>query len=394
VSETTGPTEAGDGGAEGVECPYCHHTVPRLPFCVRCGTHLLSEGTSGGRGVHHAAAPHESFASIRIVSTLFPHLPRADMETFRVALAVGAAVLVVLGLAGLFGVGLVVAAVLVPLLCVLYVYDVDLYEDEPTRVWLFTALLGAALGVGMGIFIRAVGPGISIGPGGRFFASRVLFYGVLVPLVDGVLLLVGPMVLLRYRKFNDVLDGATFGVTSAVCLMGAQTLVLAVPLVREGLRPAGATAPWVYRLLELGVAQPLIAAGAGGAAAATMWLRYRAPVADRQRLRSWAHPIAGATVAAAALVGAAFIQLYVHGLLALVCLVALAAVAILMLRVIIHFGLLEEASEISIGPDVFCANCRQPTPHHTFCGWCGVALRALPKGRGTQEAEPQPGEHA
>ncbi|MBV8982281.1 MAG: hypothetical protein JO086_15370 [Acidimicrobiia bacterium] len=374
----------GAGGREttgDVECPTCHERVPSLPFCVRCGSHLLrAGGEPHSRRDHFAAAPSESVGSIRVISTLFPHLPRADMEGFRVALALGTAVVTALGLAGLFGVGVIAAAVLVPLLCALYMYDVDLYEGEPLPVWLFTALSGGVLGAAMGVLIRAIGPGISIGPGSGF-GSRVLFYGIVVPLADGVLLLVGPLVLLRHRLFNDVLDGTTFGVTSGVCLVGAQTIVLAVPLLAGGLRPAGAASAWVYRLLELGVALPLIAAGAGGGTAAALWLRFRSPRRDERRLRRWAHPVVAGGLGAAALVGASLIQLYVHGLLALVCLLVLAAVALLLLRLLIHFGLLQEASEIPIGPDIVCANCGHPTPRHTFCGWCGVALRALPKGR-------------
>jgi ribosomal protein L32 len=35
--------------------------------------------------------------------------------------------------------------------------------------------------------------------------------------------------------------------------------------------------------------------------------------------------------------------------------------------------------EIPIGDAIVCANCHHATLTHTFCGNCGVALRALPK---------------
>ena len=64
----------------------------------------------------------------------------------------------------------------------------------------------------------------------------------------------GPLVLLRYRRFNDVLDGATFGVTAAVAWTGAQAIVGSLALFASGLRPGGADAvPWVARILALGV---------------------------------------------------------------------------------------------------------------------------------------------
>jgi hypothetical protein len=66
-----------------------------------------------------------------------------------------------------------------------------------------------------------------------------------------------------------------------------------------------------------------------------------------------------------------------------------AAIALLWLRVVIHFGLLEEAREVEIGPSLRCPNCGQETPHHTFCGNCGISLAALPRrARPHVHAEP------
>ena len=67
----------------------------------------------------------------------------------------------------------------------------------------------------------------------------------------------GPLVLLQYKRFNDVLDGATFGVASGVAFVGAQTLVTALDLFDSGLRPVGEILPWITRLLVLGVAMPV-----------------------------------------------------------------------------------------------------------------------------------------
>ena len=94
----------------------------------------------------------------------------------------------------------------------------------------------------------------------------------------------GPLVLLQYKRFNDVLDGATFGVASGVAFVGAQTLVTALDLFDSGLRPVGEIGPWIVRLLVLGVAMPVVAAGAIGGLCGVLWLRYRAPVRDRGAL--------------------------------------------------------------------------------------------------------------
>ena len=104
---------------------------------------------------------------------------------------------------------------------------------------------------------------------------------VVLPLVGGALMLVGPLVLLPYRKFNDVLDGATFGATAGVTFAGAQVIVQSLDLFQAGLQPGGDTFSWVMRILLHSVLVPVIAGGAIGACAGAFWLRYRAPVRDR-----------------------------------------------------------------------------------------------------------------
>lgn len=62
----------------------------------------------------------------------------------------------------------------------------------------------------------------------------------------------------------------------------------------------------------------------------------------------------------------------------LAVLAVLDVVAIVLLRQALHVGLLEEASERPLGPEITCANCGARTVSHTFCGHCGIALAALP----------------
>src|SRR5436190_9579350 len=100
-------------------CPSCGQQVPEGNFCIRCGARL-SEGPRRG----FSAAPNESVRRPSVISSLFPQLPRASMQTFRAALLLGVAVVLVLAVLKLFPVALVTAAVLVPLLTVLYLIDV------------------------------------------------------------------------------------------------------------------------------------------------------------------------------------------------------------------------------------------------------------------------------
>jgi Flp pilus assembly protein TadB len=103
--------------------------VPRLKFCIRCGDpltdELAAESVREDRR-RFAAAPDERVNAVSLVSTLFPQLPRAEMRTFRLAFAVGVAIVVGLALLGFYPIALASAAVLVPLLFVLYLWDVDI----------------------------------------------------------------------------------------------------------------------------------------------------------------------------------------------------------------------------------------------------------------------------
>ncbi|MFN2483673.1 MAG: hypothetical protein ABR509_01880 [Candidatus Limnocylindria bacterium] len=370
-------------------CPRCGHEVPSLDFCVRDGTPLqgtdAERGTAGGRRQAYAAAPDEGATSIRIVSTLFPQLPRSDMDTFRWALTIGLAVVIALSVIGMYPVALIAAAVLVPLLMVVYLYDVDVYEDEPIRIIALTMAWGAVAGALAGVAIRLLlrtDTSLALAPSIDAIATR----GVVIPLLDAALMIAGPLVLLRYRKFNDVLDGVTFGAASAVSFVGAQALTHALDLFSAGLRPPGDALPWVARLVILGIAQPTLAAGVIGAASGAFWLRYRAPVKDRGALGVLGNPVVATAVAAMTLVTSALAQLILPQALSMTAVAMLAAAALVWMRRVIHVGLLEEAAEIEIGPDITCANCGRPTPFHSFCGRCGVALRALPKLRQKQAA--------
>src|SRR5438270_376978 len=152
------------------ECDWCGSQVPDSRFCIRCGNELnlekqtgalsrfdqsvssirglssVSRGLSGVfslpgageppsslSGVRRAfaAAPGESVLRPSIVSTVFPQLPQSSMAVFRLCLGLGSATVLVLGLAKLYPVALLVAAILLPALAVVYFYDVNIFEAQP-----------------------------------------------------------------------------------------------------------------------------------------------------------------------------------------------------------------------------------------------------------------------
>jgi len=397
-----------EGGADGpaVRCDQCGREVPALRWCIRCGDPLgpeLRRGRSGRVRDAYAAASEEPARAVRLVSTLYPALPREEIRTFQVALVLGAVLVAGLALAGFFPVATLAAAILVPLLTLLYLYDVDTYEDTPAAVVACTVLWGIVVGVGVTLALDALDPvtladSVAIGAlGGSAAPPFPWLRTVVAPLVAGALVLAGPLVLLRRPRFNDALDGATFGVAAAVAFTGAQTIATSVGLFSSGLRPSAPDVlPWVVRLLGLGIATPVIAAGAIGALAAVLWLRYRPPAGGTVAVGPLGNPALAALLAAALLLAAPLIATVVADeqtlgqLLRLLLLAAAAAVALLWLRRMIHAGLIQESLEIPVGAPAPCASCGEATPRHTFCGACGVALRALPKGRTAAGAGPEP----
>lgn len=358
-----------------LSCPSCHNQVPEGTFCVICGVNLAEGGRSRRE---FSAAPGENVMRPMPLSTIFPQLPDAEMTNFYLAVGIGLAVVVVLAVLGLFPMALVAAAALMPLITTVYVYDVDVYEDEPIRIIGMTMIAGAIAGVVIGALARAWAP-VDVtslsGPG----MSDTLVRSVVIPLLSVALVLIGPLVLLRYKRFNDVLDGATFGVASAVSFAGATLLVQAAPYFSVGLRPGGDVTGWVIRLLSLGVLLPLLYAGAIGIACGALWLQYRAPVRDRTLLGPLGNPVIAVPGAAIALIAGAFALELSNRWVTLVCLIVLDVLVLIGLRLVIHLGLMQEAAERDIGPGIRCPNCGHDTPLHTFCSNCGISLQALPK---------------
>ncbi len=356
-------------------CSNCGREVPREPFCVCCGEPLGAETpTKPG----YAAAPHENWFHPRLVSSIFPHLPRADMRPFRAALLAASALVVVLCLLHLFSLALVAAAVAVPILFLLYLWDVDVYEDAPFVVVAFTVVWGIVAGIALGYAAKNVSSHASILQSGPS-THDVVWLGVILPCAALALMAAGPLVLLPYRKFNDLLDGATFGACCGATLVAAEAITNSASFLHLGFKPAGNAELWIARLLTLGVATPVLAAGAGAAVTGSFWLRFRCAVRDRDVLGPVGSPLASVPLAAAALAGAAIAALYLDVWVTLAITAALGAAALVWLRRMIHVGLREESNEKPIGAPIECPSCDHETPSHTFCGHCGVALQALPK---------------
>src|SRR5205807_3336997 len=123
-------------------------------FCTRCGAHQGTMGELGNasastrtREYRYAAHPAEHVIQPSVFTTLFPHLGHNKIHEFRWAFAVGLAGILVLYLAGLITAAILVAVFLVPVLYLIYLYEAQVYLDEPSVVLGFTICGGILVGI-------------------------------------------------------------------------------------------------------------------------------------------------------------------------------------------------------------------------------------------------------
>ncbi len=364
-----------------VTCPNCSRSVPDGEFCGACGAHLGSEFLRATHRPHsYAANPNEHVVHLSVVSTLFPHLPHRHTVPFEVGVGVTAILLTLLGLLRQTGPSIAVAAVAIPLLYLLYLYEVEVYEDEPVIVIGLTMVAGVAIGIPWAKF---TGPIITrlllenttfgVVPG------RLLLGAAVLPLVAQLLMLLGTIALYFRRRYDETLDGFTFGAAGALGFTMSSTVVNLWPELRHGTTSTAPVTTNVLDVLQQGLLLPVVNASLTGLIASAIWLNRGA--IRRLRFHRWTSAI-GTSVAIAVVLRVALGLVSVLAVDPIYSVVAygFAAVAVLMwVRVALHHMLLSEAVDVSVGPDSVCTHCHRMVPRMAFCPHCGIATRATPK---------------
>jgi hypothetical protein len=216
-------------------------------------------------------------ARVTVVSSLFPQLSGNSRAPFRVAFALAVGVLVIVAVAGLQAPVIAVSALAVPLLFLVYVFEIDPLEIRfavPTAL-LFVA--GAALGVGWGLLLGPLAAD-SLLPtySPSLLTGGVLVSAVVVPVV-GLLLMVLPVAVARLWRSepSEALDGFTGGAAGALGLTLAATLTELAPLLRHGnVVPGSSVLAVLTQAVVRGVSDP--GGGRGdraGCVGATLWQR-------------------------------------------------------------------------------------------------------------------------
>lgn len=364
-------------------CPACGAETPVGVFCGRCGAHLHPQPGDGPRWLRpraFCAAPEEHVLRPAISSTLFPHTSQLSRGPFTAGLVLIVAMMAVAVELRLPGALIAVAALGLPLLFGIYSHASGVDRDIPRATLLLTAALGVAIGVGWvlltgDLVIRETGAAFDAGMAG----NRVLRNGLGVA-EGGALLMLLPALVVRLTRPGprESLQGFVIGVLGALSFTAAATFTRLAPQFAAGPVAADQTVEWL--LVEAGIrglAIPLTAACAGGLAGAALW--FTRPREGRRLSRP---AVVGALFAA----GAVVLTIYaivgvidVAGVPQLQMLgwhVAMAAIAVIALRIGLQLALLHEAPEPCTGEPELCPYCRNVVPHMAFCPLCGAAAHA------------------
>ncbi len=381
-------------------CPRCRTEVPDVAhFCQRCGQDQRGSAEPsdrrGPRRTSFAARPDEPVASFALISTIMPRGVGQRPQTYRIALLIALTVALVAAIFGLLPIAVLVAAFAIPIVYIVYLYDVNLWEDEPIPVTALAFALTGLLAVGFTILwtnLRgdALGGGQLGGAGATPMVGTVLLVVLVVPVVGEVIKQIGPLVLASRPEFDDLMDGLTFGVISGVAYATFDTIVKHWALLTGG--SAGLSDPglWASLIFLEGFVKPLIFGTATGIACAEFSGLGRGYDGFTPRYFRGLGEAVLANVAYQA--GSYFFGFLPTATLSVIVTliwgVLILGVLILRVRNVLHTGLMEAALERSAreggvgehGELQFCAQCEMPLlDHAAFCNACGTAVRVQPK---------------
>jgi hypothetical protein len=367
-----------------VECRVCKTEVPEGEYCGLCGIPLDehdAEGPTWLRINAYSASPGEHLLRPNIVSSLFPHLSPRSRTPFLLGLGVLLAALIAATLFRLPAALITVAALGLPLLFLIYLQESDVYNDVPTGTLVTTAGLGIGLGVGWVLLTGAmIAQAYDVGLGAGIAGSRILRDGLGVP-IAGMLLMVAPAVLVRLIRpgQRESLDGFAIGALGALLFTAAAQMTRLAPQFAGGM--IAKARPMSGLIVEAGIrgiAVPLTAAAVGGLIGTALW--FTRPENKKHQHRNYVR-IVLAVFALAVMTMYALLGLVdvarLPQLLQLALHLAVAAAALLALRVGLQLALLHENhDEILSDEPLLCPHCGTVVPDMAFCVACGAATRA------------------
>ncbi|CAN5549174.1 hypothetical protein BH24ACT5_BH24ACT5_05250 [soil metagenome] len=354
-----------------------------------------------------ALEPKSRVRSFDVVSSLMPLTSGTRVVAYRAAMVAAVVVPVVAAAAGLVSFAVVAAAVAIPAVFAVYLYDVNEWDDQPVPVVLGTIVLAGVLGAAAIRLVEALvlDPATRLTLDSSSGASRsILAFGVIAPVLAIVAGLLGPVGLASRSRFDDLLDGLTFGAVAGAAYAAGETLVMHRGVLDGDIVQPGDTTLWVSVVANAAITKPVVYAAAlaiAGASFSGIGPGYEGFGPRFAR---------GLGVAATGLLayglGVTLLAEVIGGsigaVLGLVWALVVAGALILVLRTQLHHGVLEASLDAARGrpsrhevrTGAHCGGCEMPLASLAlFCSACGMSVRATGKLRqhanvGTRRAQP------
>lgn len=346
-----------------MDCPHCGTPhAPAARFCARCGTPLHPHLK---RASHYAANPDEPVRALALLSTLLPHMSGRRHHLYRNAVLIALLVAFVAAGFGVLSIALIVPAVALPALVLVYLHDHHIWRSEPAVVVGGGFVLALVFGVLIGLLHNHWTDNnvldfqaSKLPPG-----SQILELGIVIPVLLFIAVAIGPLVVTARPAFRHALDAVNMStLAGAAASLGFSVVVQhgAFTDVHWDDSDPGRSA---FIALTLGFLQPVIFA----AAAALGVMRFR---------RAKANPvlgiIAGLVLVVLYQLAATLLNPYGTRGVVLTAVIAafLAAVGVLLMRIELHDGLLQEARAALDSDTVL----ERSATHGQICTHCGVEL--------------------
>lgn len=384
-----------------MECPRCAAHLPEVAhFCHSCGQDVIAPDVA--RRKSFAVKPDEPVASFALVSTIMPRGAGERPQTYRIALTIALTAALIAAIFGALPIAVLIAAFAVPIVYIVYLYDVNLWEDQPVPVTALAFVLTGALAAGFLLLLKNFGllappqPAAEVGGivlGGPSL-SGFLIAALLVPIVGEIIRQIGPVVLASRPEFDDLMDGLTFGIISGVAYSTADTLVRHWSTLTGGFVAVNDPGAWASLIFLEGFLKPLVIGTATGIACA----EYSGLGEGYDGFTGrYVRGLLEAIVANIAYSGGIYLIGHLGNptlrvMLQVLWALLILAVLIIRVRNVLHHGLMEAALEASAREGVgaqpgvgsgrleFCPSCEMPLiDGSAFCTACGTAVRVRAK---------------
>jgi PrsW family intramembrane metalloprotease len=378
-----------------VSCPTCSTESPEVAlYCYRCGTSL--RGKASARAGAYAVQSSEGVNQFALISTIMPHSNRETADNYRWAMIISAVLIIGATGLGLLPIAIAAAAFLIPIAYLVYIYDVNLWEDAPIPVVVGLVVVTGVLAVLVSLFFfrwvfdeqfTSFASGARVGIS-ALSVPALLIFAVLLPVVAEVAKNLGGIFLASRPEFDDMIDGLTFGIAAGTAYAAFETLVLySSVFTSSDFRTTDGLASWAVVVVNLMVVKSLIYGTATGIAVAA----YSGKGEGYDGFTAgYAMNFGLAVVANVAYwLGVRLLSFVPFGqALGLVWGFVILAVLVVRVRVMMQAALLEAAVEDAVRTDggqskratnvaSFCPECENPLLAGShFCMVCGTSVRS------------------